>query len=37
MFPDGGYSETMSNDQVDEPFWCDRCGTEHFVSCEEEK
>ena len=29
MFPGGGYSETMPNDEVDEPFWCDRCGSYH--------
>ena len=29
MFPLGGYSESMANDEAHEPIWCDRCGCHH--------
>lgn len=34
MFPGGGYSESMPNDEVDEEWWCDRCGMHHHGDCE---
>lgn len=30
MFPGGGYSESMPNDEVDEAWWCDYCGMSHY-------
>ena len=29
MFPLGGYSESMPNDEVDDSWWCDSCGLYH--------
>ena len=36
MFPLGGYSESMPNDEVHEPIWCDRCGCYHGGECDDE-
>ena len=39
MFPGGGYSESMPNDEVDESWWCDTCGLYHHgneAPCDEE-